>query len=221
MSFDAVQKAKNNITAGPLGIWGRPRQITSLIDCGSPVALIFRFSRNRSTRVSRSGRDIEAPDTIFYLSRGEREVQVVLLNLIDCEPMRARGRHRVRQDDRNSVAQRCPLIPPRIDAADRDRFGVWDRGSKKTRVGSHEPPFGHAIIMRLTRFAAPRRGIGSSPGQELLGVITSHGPSRDCYTLAQKSSGWSAQAPGMSAADAAVSAQRLRPALPSAAIMSS
>jgi len=132
--------------------------------------------------------------------------------------MLARGRHRVRQDDRNSVPQHGPLIPPRIDAADRDRFGVWGRDWKKTRVGAHESPFGHAIIiMQLTDFAEPRRGIGSSPGQELLGVMTSHGPSRDCYTPAQKSSGWSAQAPGISAADADVSAQRLQSAIPSEA----
>src|SRR5580698_6961225 len=130
MSFDAVQEAKKKSTVSPLGIRGRPWQITSLIaliDGSSPVALIFRFSRNKSTRFSRSGRDIEAPDTIFNLSRGECEVQVVLLNLIDREPMLARGRHRVGQDDRNAVTQRGPLIPPGIYAADRDRFGVRDR----------------------------------------------------------------------------------------------
>src|SRR5215471_1725414 len=36
------------------------------------------------------------------------------------------------------------------------------------------------------RFTAPRRGVASPPGQELLGVITSHGPFRECCTPAQK-----------------------------------
>ena len=58
----------------------------------------------------------------------------------------------------------------------------------------------------------------SSPGQELLGVITSHGPSRESYTTVQKSSGRPAEAPAMLAAVATVSAQRLRAALPSATI---
>lgn len=37
MSFDAIQEVKENSTAGPLGVWGRPQQITSLVDCGSPM----------------------------------------------------------------------------------------------------------------------------------------------------------------------------------------
>ena len=56
----------------------------------------------------------------------------------------------------------------------------------------------------------------SSPGQELLGVVTSHGPSRESYTPAQKASCWPAEAE-MPAAAAMVFAQRLRAALPSAA----
>jgi len=54
MSFDAVQKAQKNSTSCPLGIWGWPRQITSLIDRGSPVALIFRFSCDKRTGLSSS-----------------------------------------------------------------------------------------------------------------------------------------------------------------------
>src|SRR3977135_2768769 len=64
------------------------------------------------------------------------------------------------------------------------------------------------------RFAAPRRGIPSSPGQELLGVITSHGPSRESYTTSRKSRR-SAEAIGTPAAHAALSAERVRAALSS------
>src|ERR1041384_6466230 len=67
------------------------------------------------------------------------------------------------------------------------------------------------------RSAAPRRGIGSPPGPELLGVITSHGPSRECYRSAQKSSGGTAKAPGFPTACPALSAERVRAACASAA----
>ena len=56
----------------------------------------------------------------------------------------------------------------------------------------------------------------SPPGQELLGVITSHGPSRESYRSSRKSRG-SAEAIAPSAADAVLSAERVRGALPSAA----
>ena len=48
-------------------------------------------------------------------------------------------------------------------------------------------------------------------------MITSHGPFRESYTPAEKSSGWPAEAPGMPAADAAVSAERVRAAFSSPA----
>src|SRR4051794_9941868 len=57
----------------------------------------------------------------------------------------------------------------------------------------------------------------SSPGQELLGVITSHGPSRECYTSAQKSRCRSAGAPGSPTAGTALSTERVRAAYASAA----
>ena len=57
----------------------------------------------------------------------------------------------------------------------------------------------------------------SPPGQELLGVITSHGPSRECYTPTRKSRGWPADAIAPPAADAVLPAERVRGALPSAA----
>src|ERR1700688_2881832 len=66
------------------------------------------------------------------------------------------------------------------------------------------------------RFAAPLRGVGSPPGQELLGVITSHGPSRESYSSSRKSRG-SAKAMGTPDADAAQSAERVRAALSSPA----
>jgi len=69
----------------------------------------------------------------------------------------------------------------------------------------------------LSRRFAPRRGVGSPPGQELLGVITSHGPSRECYTPTRKSRGWPAEAIAPPAADASLSAERMRAALRSPA----
>src|SRR6267143_6061057 len=62
---------------------------------------------------------------------------------------------------------------------------------------------------------APERS-RSPPGQELLGVITSHGPSRESYSPSRKSRG-SAETIAPSAADAALSAERVREALPSPA----
>src|SRR5450432_2954654 len=64
----------------------------------------------------------------------------------------------------------------------------------------------------MSRRFAPRRGVDSAPGQELLGVITSHGPSRESYRSSRKSRGW-AEAIAPSAADAALSAERVRGAL--------
>src|SRR5664279_1913999 len=58
--------------------------------------------------------------------------------------------------------------------------------------------------------ALERNGLLS--GQELLGVITSHGPSRESYRSSRKSRG-SAEAIAPSAADAAVSAEGVRGAL--------
>ena len=63
------------------------------------------------------------------------------------------------------------------------------------------------------RSTAPRRRVGSPPGRELLGVITSHGPSRECYTPAQKSSGRPAEALDSPTAWPALSAERVRTTL--------
>lgn len=60
----------------------------------------------------------------------------------------------------------------------------------------------------------PRRRVDSSPGQELLGVITSHGPSRESYRPFRKSSG-SAKAISPPAACTVLSPQRLRAAFSS------
>jgi hypothetical protein len=62
----------------------------------------------------------------------------------------------------------------------------------------------------------PRRGVGSPPGPELLGVVTSHEPSRESYTPAQKSSDSPAEVPGTAAAAAVLSAEGMRTAFPSA-----
>jgi hypothetical protein len=67
------------------------------------------------------------------------------------------------------------------------------------------------------RLLRPGEDSDSPPGQELLGVITSHGPSRESYTSAQKSSGGTAAAPGTAATSAVLSAERMRAALLSAA----
>src|SRR5580692_1553734 len=63
---------------------------------------------------------------------------------------------------------------------------------------------------------APERS-GSPPGQELLGVITSHGPSRECYTPSRKSRGWPAEAIAPPVAEAYLSAEGMRAALSSSA----
>jgi hypothetical protein len=62
----------------------------------------------------------------------------------------------------------------------------------------------------------PRRGVRSPPGPELLGVITSHGPSRESYRSSRKSRG---SAAGFSppAAHAVLSAEGMRSALSSPA----
>src|ERR1035438_10245070 len=66
------------------------------------------------------------------------------------------------------------------------------------------------------RFAAPRRGVRSPAGQEPLGVVTSHGPYRESYQPGRKTTGRAA-AVRTPAADAALSAERLRGALSSSA----
>ena len=60
----------------------------------------------------------------------------------------------------------------------------------------------------------PRRGVGSPTGIELLGVITSHGPSRESYTSSRKSR-TAAEAVGAPTACTALSAQRLQAAFSS------
>jgi hypothetical protein len=62
----------------------------------------------------------------------------------------------------------------------------------------------------------PRRGVRSPPGPELLGVITSHGPSRESYRSSRKSRG-SAEAFRAPAAHAVLSAEGMRTALSSPA----
>src|ERR1700685_1254284 len=66
------------------------------------------------------------------------------------------------------------------------------------------------------RFAAPRKGVGSPPGPELQGVITSHGPSRESYRSSRKSRG-AAEAFSPPAAHAVLSAEGMRAALSSLA----
>ena len=63
----------------------------------------------------------------------------------------------------------------------------------------------------------PRRGEYSPPGPELLGVITSRGPSRECYRSGRKSRGGPAEAIAWPAANTLVSTERLREALSSPA----
>ena len=48
-------------------------------------------------------------------------------------------------------------------------------------------------LVLIRRSAAPRRGVQSPPGQELLGAMTSLGPSRECYKPSRKSRGRPAQ----------------------------
>ena len=51
-------------------------------------------------------------------------------------------------------------------------------------------------LVLIRRSAAPRRGVQSSPEQELLGAMTSLGPSRECYKPSRKSSGRPAKTAG-------------------------
>src|SRR5713226_6061844 len=90
-------------------------------------------------------------------------------------------------------------------------------GNSRTHsvAGPEQIAFQHKVLM--LRFAAPWRGVGSPPGHELLGVITSHGPSRESYSPSRKSRG-TAEAFSAPAADAALSAQRVRTALSSPAV---
>src|SRR2546427_9771273 len=67
------------------------------------------------------------------------------------------------------------------------------------------------------RFAAPRRGMQSAPGQELLGVITSHGPYRKSYQVSQKAKGRPTTASGLPAAHSLLSAEGMRAAFSSQA----
>src|SRR2546427_12895260 len=73
------------------------------------------------------------------------------------------------------------------------------------------------MLLRSGGLLRPGEESNSSPGQELLGVITSHGPSRESYRSSRKSRG-SAEAIGTSAAHAALSAERMRAAFSSAAV---
>src|SRR6266446_2108671 len=68
----------------------------------------------------------------------------------------------------------------------------------------------------MSRRFAPRRGVDSPPGQELLGVITSRGPSRESYRSSRKSRG-AAEAFGTPAADALLSVEGMRAAFSSSA----
>ena len=71
------------------------------------------------------------------------------------------------------------------------------------------------LIWQCQRLAAPRRGVPSPPGQELLGVITSHGPSRESYTSSRKARDPAAVGPQTAAAP--MSAQGMRGAISSPA----
>ena len=65
-------------------------------------------------------------------------------------------------------------------------------------------------LVLIRRSAAPRRGVQSPPEQELLGAMTSLGPSRECYKPSRKSRGRPAETAGAPTAVAAVPAQRMR-----------
>src|ERR1700674_4956778 len=67
----------------------------------------------------------------------------------------------------------------------------------------------------MSRRFAPGGEVDSPPGQELLGVITSHGPSRESYRSSRKSRGWATEAIAPSAADARLSAEGMRAAFSS------
>ena len=76
--------------------------------------------------------------------------------------------------------------------------------------------FRYSVIVVSRRFA-PRRGVDSPPGQELLGVITSHGPYRESYQARRKANGQAAERGGTPAEKAALSAEGMRTAVSSSA----
>jgi hypothetical protein len=79
----------------------------------------------------------------------------------------------------------------------------------------HDPRELECDFAMSRRFAAPQRGADSSPGHELLGVITSHGPSRESNRPSRKSSG-AAKAINSPAACTVLPAQRVRSTFSSA-----
>src|SRR5580700_7169300 len=69
----------------------------------------------------------------------------------------------------------------------------------------------------MSRKFAPRRGVQSPPGQELLGVITSHGPWRESYQRTRRAGGRAAEAIAPPPAEASLSTKGMRAALSSSA----
>ena len=63
------------------------------------------------------------------------------------------------------------------------------------------------------RFTVPRRGVDSPPGPELLGAITSHGPSRESYTTSRKASGLRTETAVSPAADPPLPVEGMRTAV--------
>jgi hypothetical protein len=107
----------------------------------------------------------------------------------------------------SEISGHCQYADQRWDLP---RSGSAPRRQGRRSISPEQTAF--ELFCSEPEVAAPRRGIVSSPGQELLGVITSHGPSRESYRSSRKSRG-SAEAFSAAAADAAVSAQRMRAAL--------
>src|SRR4029077_17476187 len=96
-----------------------------------------------------------------------------------------------------------------------DRSGK-ERSSNGTLVLESEQGLIRVCDFAVSRRFAPRRGVGSPPGLELLGVITSHGPSRESIRPSRKSSG-AAKATSPPIPRTVLSAERMRPVLSSAA----
>jgi hypothetical protein len=102
------------------------------------------------------------------------------------------------------------MVTSRRESQPRRRW----RGKKRTP--ERQSPRASDLCVRVVdlvlirRSAAPRRGVQSPPEQELLGAMTSLGPSRECYKPSRKSRGRPAKTADAPTTASTVPAQRMR-----------
>ena len=109
------------------------------------------------------------------------------------------------------------LDTSRAELVSKETMFTWPaEGTQPPLVGGKSTPERRAQRasdlcdrVMIRRSAAPRRGVHSPPEQELLGAITSHGPSRECSKPSRKASRRPAETAGEPATGPAVPAQRM------------